>query len=81
MVTEESTLEIEIEPGMKNGQETKFIAEGEPHVDGEPGDIIFKIYATPHPIFERQGDDLYTNLTISLQVIFNLYCIMFCNII
>jgi len=68
MVTEENILEIEIEPGMKNEQETKFTAEGEPHIDGEPGDIIFKIYTIPHPIFERRGDDLYTNLTVSLQV-------------
>lgn len=69
MVTEESMLEIEIEPGMKDGQETKFIAEGEPHIDGEPGDLIFKIKTAPHEVFERRGDDLYTNLTISLQVI------------
>jgi len=69
MVTEESMLEIEIEPGMKDGQETKFTAEGEPHIDGEPGDLIFKIKTTPHSVFERRGDDLYTNLTISLQVI------------
>lgn len=69
MVSEESMLEIEIEPGMRNGQETKFIAEGEPHIDGEPGDLIFKIKTLPHKVFERRGDDLYTNLTISLQVI------------
>jgi len=69
MVTEESMLEIEIEPGMKDGQETKFTAEGEPHIDGEPGDLVFKIKTLPHSVFERRGDDLYTNLTITLQVI------------
>lgn len=52
---------------MQDGQETKFVAEGEPHMDGEPGDLIMKIKTTPHPIFERKGDDLYTNVTISLQ--------------
>jgi DnaJ family protein B protein 11 len=67
MVTEENMLEIEIELGMKDGQETKFTAEGEPHIDGEPGDLIFKIKTSPHDVFERRGDDLYTNLTISLQ--------------
>ncbi|XP_001950907.1 dnaJ homolog shv [Acyrthosiphon pisum] len=67
MVTEESMLEIEIEPGMKDGQETKFTAEGEPHIDGEPGDLVFKIKTSPHSVFERRGDDLYTNLTITLQ--------------
>ncbi|KAJ8867751.1 hypothetical protein PR048_031554 [Dryococelus australis] len=67
LVNEERLLEIEIEQGMTDGQEIKFVAEGEPHLDGEPGDLIFKVKADPHPIFERHEDDLYTNITISLQ--------------
>ncbi|XP_060517133.1 dnaJ homolog shv [Cylas formicarius] len=67
LVNEERTLEMEVEPGMVDGQESKFTAEGEPHLDGEPGDLILKIKTQPHPIFERRGDDLYTNVTISLQ--------------
>ncbi|KAG4079460.1 hypothetical protein HA402_005157 [Bradysia odoriphaga] len=67
MVNEERILEIEVEPGMTNGQETKFVAEGEPHMDGEPGDLIIRIKTAPHSKFERRGDDLYTNVTISLQ--------------
>lgn len=70
MVNEERILEIEVEPGMTNGQETKFVAEGEPHMDGEPGDLIIRIKTAPHSKFERRGDDLYTNVTISLQVSF-----------
>lgn len=76
-VSEESTLEIEIEPGMLDNQETKFTFEGEPHIDGDPGDLIFKIKTVPHPLFERRGDDLYTNLTISLQVIIKIYLYYF----
>jgi len=67
LVNEERVLEFEIEVGMVDGQETLFVAEGEPHLDGEPGDLKIKIRTTPHPIFERRGDDLYTNITISLQ--------------
>ncbi|KAG7208799.1 hypothetical protein KM043_014992 [Ampulex compressa] len=67
LVNEERILEVEVEPGMVDGQETKFIAEGEPHLDGEPGDFILKIRTQPHPVFERIGDDLYTNVTISMQ--------------
>lgn len=54
--------------GMIDGQETKFTAEGEPHLDGDPGDLILKIKTQPHALFERRGDDLYTNVTITLQV-------------
>lgn len=39
---------------------------GEPHVDGEPGDLRLNIRTIPHSVFERRGDDLYTNVTISL---------------
>jgi len=63
---EEKLLEIEIEPGMQDGQEQRFIAEGEAHIDGEPGDLKIRIRTQPHSIFERRGDDLYTNVTISL---------------
>jgi len=65
-VTEEHLLEVEIESGMTDGMETKFVAEGEPHVDGEPGDLVLRIKTVPHTKFERKGDDLYTNVTISL---------------
>ena len=34
---------MEIEPGMEEGQVYSFFGEGEPDVDGEPGDINFKI--------------------------------------
>ncbi|CAI9717458.1 dnaJ homolog subfamily B member 11-like [Octopus vulgaris] len=65
-VPEEKMLEVEIEPGMRDGQEHPFIAEGEPHIDGDPGDLKFIIKQAKHPVFERRGDDLYTNVTISL---------------
>ncbi|KAK7089466.1 dnaJ homolog subfamily B member 11-like [Littorina saxatilis] len=60
-------LELEIEPGMRDGQEYPFVAEGEPHLDGEPGDLRFIIRQVKHPRFERKGDDLYANVTVSLQ--------------
>lgn len=67
MVAEEKLLEVEIEPGMRDGQIYPFVAEGEPHIDGEPGDLKFRIVQMKHPKFERRGDDLFTNITISLQ--------------
>ncbi|XP_045123335.1 dnaJ homolog shv-like [Portunus trituberculatus] len=67
LVNEERTLEFEIEPGMVDGQEHRFVGEGEPHIDGDPGDLIIRIKTQPHLRFERRGDDLYTNVTLSLQ--------------
>lgn len=53
--------------GADDGHEQKFVGEGEPHIEGEPGDLIFKLRVQKHKIFERRGLDLYTNVTISLQ--------------
>ncbi|KAJ8396312.1 hypothetical protein AAFF_G00018890 [Aldrovandia affinis] len=66
LVNEEKTLEVEIEQGVRDEMEYPFIGEGEPHIDGEPGDLRFRIKVMKHPVFERRGDDLYTNVTISL---------------
>lgn len=66
LTTQEKILEVEVEPGMKEGAEQKFHGEGEPHIDGDPGDLKVRIRTMPHSVFERRGDDLYTNATISL---------------
>jgi len=67
LVAEEKVLEVEIEVGMADGQEQVFVGEGEPHIEGEPGDLKFRLRLHKHSRFERKGDDLYTNVTISLQ--------------
>lgn len=35
-------------------------------IDGEAGDLIFVVVTAPHENFERQGNDLLCNVTISL---------------
>merc|ERR1739848_222390 len=52
---------------MYHGYEIDYFGEGEPEVYGEPGDLKVQLRAVPHKKFERRGNDLYTNLTISLQ--------------
>eukprot|EP00039_Didymoeca_costata_P000439 m.45546 g.45546 ORF g.45546 m.45546 type:complete len:356 (+) comp10261_c0_seq2:116-1183(+) len=60
-------LDIDVEAGMKEGQEIIFHGEGEPHIDGEQGNLIFEIEYAKHSRFWRVGDDLHTNLTISVR--------------
>uniref|UniRef100_A0A914DGW5 DnaJ homolog dnj-20 n=2 Tax=Acrobeloides nanus TaxID=290746 RepID=A0A914DGW5_9BILA len=71
LVSETKTLEIEIEVGADDGYEQRFAGEGEPHIEGEPGDLIFRLKVEKHKIYERRGLDLYTNVTISLQQALN----------
>lgn len=58
---------MEIEAGSDDGHEQRFVSDGEPHIEGDPGDLIFKLRIHKHKTFERRGLDLYTNVTISLQ--------------
>lgn len=44
-----------------------FFEEGEPLLDGEPGDLKFHITTRPDARFERDRHDLKYNLTISLM--------------
>eukprot|EP01147_Barroeca_monosierra_P003090 gene3091-8194_t len=67
MELENVELDVEVEPGMVEGQEIVFTAEGEPHVDGEPGDLKLRIRTQKHKTFQRAGNDLLTNVTISLR--------------
>eukprot|EP00052_Salpingoeca_macrocollata_P001508 m.25948 g.25948 ORF g.25948 m.25948 type:complete len:360 (+) comp11448_c0_seq1:94-1173(+) len=60
-------LDVDIEPGMVDGQERVFHGEGEPHIDGEPGDLKIRVRQQTHPRFHRRGDDLLTNMTITLR--------------
>ncbi|CAI5497048.1 unnamed protein product [Closterium sp. Naga37s-1] len=59
-------IDVDIEKGMKDGQEITFYEEGEPVMDGDPGDLKLVIKTRPHKLFERRGDDLHMNLTVSL---------------
>lgn len=66
-----NVFKVEIEVGADDGFEQRFAGEGEPHIEGEPGDLILKVRVEKHKIFERRGIDLYTNVTISLQQALN----------
>ncbi|RAL43564.1 unnamed protein product [Cuscuta campestris] len=57
---------VDIEKGMQDGQEVVFYEDGEPKIDGEAGDLKFRIRTAPHDKFKRQGDDLHTTVTITL---------------
>lgn len=63
---EGNSLTVDIEKGMKDGQEISFYEDGEPKIDGEPGDLKFRIRTAPHDVFKRDGDDLRTSVNITL---------------
>ena len=52
---------------MADGNEIVFEREAEQIPDMIPGDVIFTIKQTPHPKFKRVGDNLFTDINISLE--------------
>lgn len=59
-------ITVDIEKGMQDGQEVVFYEDGEPIIDGEAGDLRFRVSTAPHDRFRREGNDLHTTVTLTL---------------
>lgn len=65
-VKAERTLTVKIPAGVETGTRLKLAGEGEAGVrGGPPGDLYVVITVQEHPIFLRQGDDLFCEVPIS----------------
>jgi curved DNA-binding protein len=58
-------LEVKIPPGAKTGAKVR-VADAVNTAQGQKGDLFLVIEVLDEPRFERKGDDLYTDATISL---------------
>ena len=66
LVVSHSKLQVKIPPGIDNGQRLKLRGEGEPGSGGGPqGDLYVQIAIEPHPIFEREGAELFCHVPVS----------------
>jgi len=60
-------ISVNIPAGIDNGQTIRLKGKGEPGTNGGPrGDILLTIYARTHKQFERQGNDIYYEMKISI---------------
>ncbi len=60
------TLEVQIPAGIDNGMRIRSSGNGEPGTNGgPPGDLYVEIHIKPHPVFQREGDDLHCEMPIS----------------
>ncbi len=66
-VRDEKTLEVKIPPGVDTGDRIRLNGEGEPGDQGATaGNLYVQINVKPHEIFERDGNDLYCSVPISI---------------
>ena len=64
-VEETRTLSVKVPAGVDNGDRIRLAGEGEPGERGAPpGDLYVHIRVKPHPIFEREGNDLFCEVPI-----------------
>lgn len=59
-------LNFKIPPGMNTGKKLRLAGKGSPGINGgPPGDLYINIAILPHPLFARDGNDLYIDKIIS----------------
>src|ERR1700730_10050599 len=60
-------LEVRIKPGTRNGQRIRIPGKGNAGAHGgPPGDLFVIIRAGEHPIFRREGDDIYLSVPVTV---------------
>ncbi len=63
-------LEIRIPPGVKTGSKVRYAGEGGPGTSGAAaGDLYLRVHVADDPQFERRGDDVYTEVPVSLYTL------------
>lgn len=59
-------LGVEVPPGVDNGTRIRLSGKGEAGPQGAPpGDLYIFVHVRQHPVFQREGTDLFTRMPIS----------------
>jgi molecular chaperone DnaJ len=63
---EQKTLSVKVPPGVDTGDRIRLGGQGEAGANGGPaGDLYVQISVRDHPIFTREGENLYCEVPIS----------------
>jgi curved DNA-binding protein len=61
-------LSVKIPAGVRDGQRIRLAGQGAPGSAGGPsGDLFLRVRVRPHPVFQRDGDDLRLDLPVALH--------------
>ncbi|HPW45316.1 MAG TPA: DnaJ C-terminal domain-containing protein [bacterium] len=60
-------LTVKIPAGVDNGSKVRISGKGQPGFGGgKDGDLYLRIHVTPHPLFWREGADIYTEIPVTI---------------
>ncbi|MFP3870782.1 MAG: DnaJ C-terminal domain-containing protein [Syntrophobacteria bacterium] len=63
----EEQVTVKIPPGIFTGRKLRVAGKGRQGLWGGPsGDLLINVLVTPHPVFDRKGDDLFISREITL---------------
>ena len=66
-VVEQRSLEVEIPAGIHDGQRIRLSGEGHAGTPGgRAGDVYVEVRVRPHPQFVRQGDDIFSTVSLTM---------------
>ena len=66
VVTATEPLEVRIKPGTRDGQRIRLAGKGNAGTNGGPaGDLYIIIRTGEHPVFRREGDDIYVAVPVA----------------
>lgn len=65
-VTRRRTIQVSVPAGIDSGQSIRIRGKGEPGTGGgEQGDLLVEVVVSQHPVFQRDGYDIYSNAQMS----------------
>lgn len=68
-IPKQKTIEVSIPAGIDDGMSVRVRGMGEPGTNGgAQGDLLVEVIVSRHPIFQRQGNDLYSTVPLSYAV-------------
>ncbi len=67
VINKKEKIKVKIPAGIDNGQILRVPNSGNEIYNGQAGDLLLVINVKPHSIFQRDGDDIYSDLEITFS--------------
>ncbi len=63
----ETEIKVKIPAGIENGEMVRLSGAGEALSGGQPGDLYIRIYVKKHPVFRKEGNNLFMDMEVKLS--------------